>query len=99
MKLFGLIVGIVVVVAGVILTGLAWYHAATLGRIDRGAYLGPFLVVVGSLRVIRGMAAIPPNLLLRYAFIGGAVLAGFGHQALLKAIYPAAQSETLTSSQ
>ena len=98
MKILLFIIGIVVLVVGLGLTGWTWYDAAENGRISVGsAYAGPVLVILGALRMFRASIAGPLPSVIRIAIVGVAIALGYGNSAAVKAIFPQAQPEVTTT--
>jgi hypothetical protein len=88
MNLFGIILGLIFAGLGVNLTYQAWHFASQGHLVATGGYVGPFLVMMGLFRFGRSAAGLPPNLVLRYVFLGIAILAGIADRAVIKAVYP-----------
>jgi hypothetical protein len=88
MKLFAAIVGLLFAGFGVYTTFQAWSYASAGHRMDSLAYVGPFLIVMGLFRVARSLGGFPPNLLLRYVFLGIAIGIGVADGAVIKTVYP-----------
>jgi hypothetical protein len=88
MKLIVFILGIVLLVVGLGITGWVWYRASQ-GQINEPlAYTGPVLLVLGGLRMLRAAVVVPLPAVGRLAIVGLAILAGYGNAAAIKAVYP-----------
>jgi hypothetical protein len=99
MKPVVFILGLVILVAGIGLTGWTWYDAAQNGRYSDGsAYAGPVLIVLGLLRMVRAAATIPLPGMVIMAGVGFAILIGYADSAAIKAAFPQATLETSNSS-
>jgi uncharacterized membrane protein len=91
MKIAYFIIGIVLLVSGVSITVWTWYDVSTTGHYSAGsAYIGPVLVILGLLRMVRAAAAVPLPAVARLAIIGLAILCGYGNAAAIKSAYPQA---------
>jgi len=98
MKIVAFIIGVIMTVVGVGLTGYSWYAATSEGKIIDGlAYAGPFFLVVGLWRTLSAATASAPPALFRILAVGIGIAAGFGNTSAMKAIFPNDQLISSTS--